>query len=113
MILLAARIAAGGAPIVLLLRRVPDRVLSAANRVLQLPSCLLCGTFGLRLGVAGHFADRLLDRTLHLMSSARDPIFVHDPSPWLYEPQQQIAFKVQPARWWRPEGGGCFGSARG
>ena len=43
----------------LFLHCIPDGVLCAAHGVLHLPCRLLRSPFGLRLGIAGHFADSL------------------------------------------------------
>jgi hypothetical protein len=54
-----------------------DRVLEAADRILNLASDLLRLAFGFELGVAGHFARNFLDLAFSLLDGALDSIFVH------------------------------------
>ena len=49
-----------------------ERVLEAADRVLNLASGLLRLAFGFELGVAGHFAHDFLDLTFGLLDGALD-----------------------------------------
>ena len=54
-----------------------NRVLEAADRILNLASDLLRLAFGFELGVAGHFARDFLNLALGLLDGALDSIFVH------------------------------------
>jgi hypothetical protein len=54
-----------------------DRVLEAADRILNLARDLLCLAFGFELGVTSHFARDLLSIALGLLHGAFDSIFVH------------------------------------
>src|ERR1700680_198786 len=77
-------------PIPSLLHGVADGVLGASNRVLYLARRFLRGTFGLRLCIAGRFADNLFHGAFHLMSCALHTILVHIRSPKLPSNQHQV-----------------------
>src|SRR3984893_19149227 len=79
----------------LFLQCTPDSFLGAAHGVLHLPCRFFCSPFGLRFGVAGHLADSLLHRTLHLMSGAHNAILVHGYSPGLFTTNIPFASKVR------------------
>ena len=55
-----------------------DRVLEAADSVLNLSCRLLCLAVGLQLGITKHLAGDLLDFAFDLLRRSRDPVFVHD-----------------------------------
>jgi hypothetical protein len=54
-----------------------DRVLEAADCILNLASDLLRLAFGFELGVAGYFARDFLNLAFGLLDGALDSIFVH------------------------------------
>jgi hypothetical protein len=59
------------------LEGVADGILGTADRALDLAGGFFCGTLGLGLLVAGHFAYGLLDGTLDLLGDAIDAILIH------------------------------------
>jgi hypothetical protein len=62
----------------ILVDRVADGVLDAADRVLQLAGSPIALAFGFHLGIPDGFADAFLDLAFDILGSALDPIFVHD-----------------------------------
>jgi hypothetical protein len=64
-----------------LLEGIADGILSTSHRVLYLARRLLCGTFGLRLGITSHLANSLFDGPFGPMHRTLDTILVHIHSP--------------------------------
>jgi hypothetical protein len=65
----------------LLVRSVPQRVVCTANGVPGFARRLFDRAFSLSFGVTGDLADGLLDRALHLLGSASNPVIVHVEAP--------------------------------
>src|SRR5262249_17813430 len=72
---------AGGPPRALVFQGVAGGFLRLPELLLNLTFDLVGLTVGLKLGVAGHLADGILDRAASLLGAAFDLVLVHDAPP--------------------------------